>query len=172
MYPIRLGYETAKKRKDKLVKNGHHSESLVTSVFTAEKTIRRTLRQLIVSTGFKSVIANKIIGRYNGVFQLIDAWELYDPQHRKLTAVVSAADIQTIKDAAQKRNKLIHGEQVFKLDLCKDETKKVLTALDKIKKQFDQEYGYSGWTNISVRKTSVLHTDPKLKNRSQTNSKK
>jgi hypothetical protein len=61
MYPVKLGYNTAKKRIDELTQNGHHSESLVTSVFTAEKTIRRTLRQLIVSAGFKSTIANKII---------------------------------------------------------------------------------------------------------------
>ncbi len=146
-----------------MTKNGHHSESLVTSVFTAEKTIRRTLRQLIVSAGFKSIIANKIIKRLNGVYQLVDAWELYDPQHRKLTEVVSVADIQIIKEAAQKRNKLIHGEQVFKLDLCRDETKKVLDALDRIKSKFDQVYNYSGWTNISTRKVSKLHTDPKVK---------
>lgn len=163
MYPVRLGFEIAKKRIEELTKNGHHSESLVTSVFTAEKTIRRTLRQLIVSAGFKSIIANKIIKRLNGVYQLVDAWELYDPQHRKLTEVVSVADIQIIKEAAQKRNKLIHGEQVFKLDLCRDETKKVLDALDRIKGKFDQVYNYSGWTNISKRKVSKLHTDPKVK---------
>jgi uncharacterized protein YutE (UPF0331/DUF86 family) len=163
MYPVRLGYNTAKKRINELIKNGHHSESLVTSVFTAEKTIRRTLRQLIVSAGFKSTIANKIIKRFNGVYQLIDAWELYDPKHRKLTDIVAAADIQIIKEAAQKRNKLIHGEQVFKLDLCKAETEKVLKAFDRIKVKFDQEYNYSGWTNISTRKVSTLHSDPRVK---------
>jgi len=163
MYPVRLGYNTAKKRINELIKNGHHSESLVTSVFTAEKTIRRTLRQLIVSAGFKSTISNKIIKRFNGVYQLIDAWELFDPKHRKLTDIVFAADIQIIKEAAQKRNKLIHGEQVFKLDLCKAETEKVLKALDRIKVKFDQEYNYSGWTNISTRKVSTLHSDPRVK---------
>ena len=163
MYPVRLGYDTAKKRIYKLAQNGHHSESLVTSVFTTEKTLRRTLRQLIVSAGFKSTIANKIIKQFKGVYQLVDAWELYDPQHRKLSKVVDKRDIQTIKEAAQKRNKLIHGEQVFKLDMCKDETLKVLEALDRIKYKFDQEYNYSGWTNISTRKVSTLHTDPKVK---------
>ncbi len=141
---------------------------MVTSVFTAEKTIRRTLRQLIVSAGFKSTIANKIIGRINGIYQLIEAWELYDPQHRKLTDIVKATYIQTIKEAAQIRNKLIHGEQVFKLDLCKDVTQKVLSALDKIKNVFDSEYGYSGWTNISIRKKSSLHIDPKVKTTNKT----
>lgn len=163
MYPVRLGYNTAKKRIGNLTKNGHHSESLVTSVFTAEKTIRRTLKQLIISAGFKSTIAFKIIKRLNGIHQLIDAWEIYDPKHRKLSDIVGTNNIKTIKEAAQKRNKLIHGEQVFKLDLCKDETKKVLDTLDKIKNKFDQEYNYSGWTNISARKVSKLHVDPKVK---------
>jgi len=163
MYSVRLGYETAMKRIGELTKNGHHSESLVTSVFTAEKTIRRTLRQLIISAGFKSIIANKIIRRLNGLYQLIDAWELYDPEHRKLSDIVMQEDIRTIKETAQKRNKLIHGEQVFKLELCKDETIKVLEALDRIKTEFDNEYGYSGWTNISTRKISNLHNDPKVK---------
>jgi len=163
MYPVRLGYNTAKKRIGNLTKNGHHPESLVTSVFTAEKTIRRTLKQLIISAGFKSTIATKIIKRLNGMNQLVDAWELYDPRHRKLTDIVGPNDIQAIKEASQKRNKLIHGEQVFKLDLCKDETKKVIDALDRIKDKFDQEYNYSGWTNISARKVSKLHIDPKVK---------
>ncbi len=163
MYSVRLGYKAAKKRINKLNKNGYHSESLVTSVFTAEKTIRRTLRQLIVSAGFKSIIANKIIKRLNGIYQLVDSWELFDPKHRKLTDFVEVVDIQTIKEAAQMRNKLIHGEQVFGTDLCKNETEKELEALDRIKDIFDQEYGYSGWTNISTRKVSTLHNDPKVK---------
>ena len=163
MYPLKLGYDAAKKRIDSLTKNGHHSESLVTSVFTAEKTIRRTLRQLMVSAGFKSSIVNKMIRRLNGINQLIDAWELYDPKHRKLTEIVAPIDIQTIKEAASKRNRLIHGEQVFKLDLCKDQTRKVLESLDKIKDIFDNEYNYSGWAKISTRKVSKLHIDPKIR---------
>ena len=163
MYPVKLGYEKAKGRINTLTKNGHHSESLVTSVFTAEKTIRRTLRQLIVSTGFKSTMADKIIRRMNGIFQLVDAWELYEPKHRKLIEVVTPADIQIIKGAAQKRNKLIHGEQVFSLNICKGETQKVLEALDRVKLKFDQEYNYSGWEVAKGRKVSMLHTDPKVR---------
>lgn len=163
MYPIRLGYDTAIKRINKLTTNGHHAESLITSVFTAEKTIRRTLQQLIISSGFKSVIANKIIKRLNGIYQLIDAWEIYDPHHRKLSEIIDVNDIKTIKEAAQKRNKLIHGERVFNLEVYKKETKEVLNALNRIKNKFDNEYNYSGWTNISIRKISKLHLDPKVK---------
>ncbi len=163
MYPVKLGFEGAKERINKLLENNHYAESLVTSVFTAEKTVRRTLRQLIVSSGFKSTIANKIISRLSGIYQLVEAWEIYDPQHRKLTKIVKSNDIEIIKLAAQKRNKLIHGEQVFKLELCKEETLKVIRALDNIKNCFDEEYGYSGWTNISTRKISMLHKDPKIK---------
>lgn len=163
MYPVSLGYGTAIKRIRSLIKNEHYSESLVTSVFTAEKTIRRTLRQLVVSAGFTSIYANKIIKSIRGLKDLIDSWEIYDPKNQKLSDVVDKIDLQTIRDAAQMRNKLVHGERVYKLDLCKVETEKVLSALDNIKIKFDSEYGYSGWTKSSSRKTSKLHKDPKVK---------
>jgi uncharacterized protein YutE (UPF0331/DUF86 family) len=163
MYPVRLGYGAAKKRINKLINNGHYAESLVTSVFTAEKTIRRTLKQLIISAGFKSDISKLIIRKIRGIHSLIEAWEIYEPQHRKLSEVVSKSDIQTIERAAEKRNKLVHGERVYGLDVCKNETKKVLEALDRIKTKFEQSYGYSGWTKISIRKKSKLHIDPKVK---------
>lgn len=163
MYPVRLGYDTAIKRISKLTANGHHAESLITSVFTAEKTLRRTLQQLIISSGFKSTIAKKIIKRFNGIYQLIEAWDIYDPHHRKLSEIIGIDDIKTIKEAAQKRNKLIHGERVFNLETYKEETKRVLEALNRIKIKFDNEYNYSGWTNIATRKISKLHLDPKVK---------
>lgn len=163
MYSVKLGYPAALKRINMLATKGFHAESLVTSVFTVEKTMRRTLRQLIVSAGFKSVIANKIIKKLNGIYQVCDAWELYDPLHRKITAVVPNDSIRIIKEASQKRNKMIHGEKVFKSEICEEETKKVLKALDEIKTHFDLSYGYSGWTNVSIRRKSALHLDPKIK---------
>ncbi|HEY9220918.1 MAG TPA: hypothetical protein VIO43_04980 [Lutibacter sp.] len=162
MYPIKLGYNKAKERIFDLSKNNHHAESLITSVFTAEKTFRRTLRQLVVSAGFKSIIADKIMKCHRGLSQIIDAWEIFDPHHRKLGIIIRSEDLFTIKDAAQKRNKLVHGEKVFKLSDCKEDTVKVLEALDRIKNTFDIEYGYSGWKTAKSRKVSVLHIDSKV----------
>ena len=36
------------------MKNGHHPEALVSCAFTVEKTLRRTLREIVVSAGFAS----------------------------------------------------------------------------------------------------------------------
>ncbi|MDC9723962.1 MAG: hypothetical protein PSN34_14485 [Urechidicola sp.] len=163
MYSVRLGYDKAIKRINKLAKNGHHSESLVTSVFTVEKTLRRTFRQLIVSSGFKSTIADKIVKQSNGLNRIIQNWELYDPKHRKFSTLIENGEIKTIKEAASMRNKLIHGEKVFSLEICKQETENVLKALDKIKNCFENEYGYSGWKIAKGRKNSKLHIDPKVK---------
>ena len=163
MYSVRLGYAKALEQINKLVKNGHHSESLVTSVFTVEKTLRRTFRQLVVSSGFKSTIADKIVIQSNGLDRLIKNWEIYDPNHRKFSTLISNGEIKTIKEAASMRNKLIHGEKVFSLEIYKKETKNVLNALEKIKNSFEKEYGYSGWETAKGRKNSKLHIDPKVK---------
>jgi hypothetical protein len=37
MYPVRLGYDTAVTRIRRLMRNDHHAEALITSVFTVEK---------------------------------------------------------------------------------------------------------------------------------------
>lgn len=165
MYSVKLGYDAARERIKNLAKSGYHAESLVTSVFTAEKTLRRTLKQLIVSSGFKSSISNKIIKKLGGIYPVCNAWELYDPEHRKIETVVSNDAIRIIKEAAQKRNKMIHGEKVFKPEVCKAETKKVLKALKEVKDSFDKEYGYSGWTKVSIRRKSLLHLNSKVDKR-------
>ena len=90
-------------------------------------------------------------------------WEIYDPNHRKLSEILSANDIMVIREAAKMRNNLVHGEGVYNLNICKEETKKVLNTLNNIKIKFDSEYGYYGWSNIAVRKISVLHSNPKVK---------
>ena len=66
MYPVRLGFGTAKKRIVTLVENGHHAEALLTSVFTFEKIIHRTLKQLIVSSGFRSKDAKILLSQIQG----------------------------------------------------------------------------------------------------------
>lgn len=61
MYPVSIGYAGAIQRINELLRNGHDAEALVTTAFTIEKTLRRTLRQLVVSAGFRSTDADKIV---------------------------------------------------------------------------------------------------------------
>jgi len=163
MYPVKLGFDAATDRIQSLSKNGHHAESLVTAVFTTEKTLRRTLKFLIVSCGFKSVIANKIINTVRGLDAIKNSWEFYEPNHKKLTDILDPQDWEVIGRCASMRNHLVHGIKVYTLDLCKKETKNVLKSLRKIKKILEDNYGYSGWTFMRIRKESKLHVDPRYK---------
>ena len=163
VYPVKLGFEEAIKRIQELSKNGHHAESLVTSTFTAEKTIRRTLRQLVVSAGFKSSIADKILNNIRALEALKKNWEFYEPNHKRLTDIISPEDWKIIKNNSERRNDLVHGTRVFSLSLCETETTNNITALTNIKRTFDSIYGYSGWEKTAIRKQSKLHVDPKVK---------
>ncbi len=162
MYPVHLGYDTAISRIHSLIEHGHQAEALVTSMFTVEKTLRRTLRQLIVSAGFTSPIANIIIARLRGLTAIQDAWKLYDPQNEQITDFVSSSDWQTFKYCAEMRNKLVHGERVYDLVDCKKRSQEIVHALTRLKGLLDQRYGYSGWTSGSRRVQSRLHVDPKV----------
>lgn len=163
MYPVSLGLSEAKNRINSLIAHGHHAESLVTSVFTVEKTIRRVLRQIIVSAGFKSVVADKIIKKISGIEGLKSSWEIYEPNGKKLTEIIAQVDWKTISDASTKRNEIIHGQRVYNLSVCRAETQNVLVSLDNIVSMFQVTYGYDGWAKAAIRKTSTLHKDPKVK---------
>jgi hypothetical protein len=160
MYPVSLGYGTAKQRIGDLMSNGHHAEALVTTTFTVEKTLRRTLRHVVVSCGFQSKMAEKIVEGFRGLDAIKKGWELYDPQHRTLPAIVGAADWETFHTAATMRNKMVHGERVYDLAHCQRQANDALAALDRLKATLDREYGYSGWERLRVRKVSRLHVDP------------
>ncbi|WEK43282.1 MAG: hypothetical protein P0Y64_18505 [Candidatus Sphingomonas colombiensis] len=134
----------------------------MTTVFTVEKTLRRTLRQLIVSAGFSSAMADKLIGSLRGLNALKEAWELYDPRHRKLTTLIQAADWKSFKDAVEMRNNLVHGVRVYNLSDCQRQATETLNALNNAKSFLNGEYGYSGWTTASRRITGRLHQDPKI----------
>ena len=136
MYPVRLGYDAAVKRIRKLMKNGHHPEALVTSMFTVEKTLRRTLRQIVVSAGFASKYADKIVGNLRGLDALKKAWELYEPNHVQLLSIIPQADWQTFKAAAEMRNKMVHGERVYELETCRKEAEEVLDSTRQVKNRF------------------------------------
>lgn len=162
MYSIRLGYADAIQRITNLIANGHQSEALVTSAFTVEKTLRRTLRQIVVSAGFNSTIAEKIVERLYGLEAIKSAWELYEPRHRALPGLVGNADWATFKLTATMRNKLIHGERVYQLAEAQQQATETLAALNRVKALFDAEYGFSGWDRLRVRRVSRLHSDPTI----------
>jgi len=162
MYPVSLGYGVAKQRINALLANGHDAEALVTAAFTVEKTLRRTLRQIIVSAGFKSNVADKIVSGHGGLNRLKDAWQLYDPRHRQLSSIIAPADWDTFQTTATMRNKMVHGERVYALADCRQQATVALSALDRAKAALDAEYGYSGWAPHAARRTSHLHQDPKI----------
>lgn len=162
MYPVSLGYGVAVKRMQAMIANGHHAEALVAVAFTVEKTLRRTLRQLVVSAGFPSRVADKLVGHLRGLDAIKTAWEYYDPRHRSLMEIVNQADWNVCKRLASMRNDLVHGVKVYKLATCAIETAAGLTALDNLKTALETEYGYSGWTRGRARRSSTLHTDPAI----------
>ena len=92
MYPVSLGYSEAINRIQKLLTNGHDAEALVTTAFTVEKTLRRTLRQLIVSAGFTSSAANRLVRNLRGLEAVEGNWDIYDPCQRKLSELVEQSD--------------------------------------------------------------------------------
>jgi hypothetical protein len=162
MYPVKLGYSTATTRIGNLLNNGHDAEALVTTAFTVEKTLRRTLRQLVVSSGFTSTAADRLVGNLRGLEAVKNSWDIYDPLHRKLTDLLAQPDWKLFKNSAEMRNKMVHGERVYDLAVCKKQAQETLMALDRVKIFFDKEYGYSGWTTTSKRLKSRLHVDPKV----------
>jgi hypothetical protein len=89
-------------------------------------------------------------------------WPCFDPQHEGLPAIVGNAQWQIIPHAQEMRNKLVHGIRVYELDKCRENAEKMLFALEAIRQAFEQRYGFSGWSTLSVRKKSALHKDPKV----------
>jgi hypothetical protein len=162
MYSVRLGYNEAVKRIKRLRKNGHHAESLVTSVFTIEKTLRRVLRALVVSAGFPSVQATILMKKFDGLNKMKEVWECFDPDNRKLSDFVAPSTLQAIAETQGKRNDLVHGSRVYGVAECEREAGRALQALDDLRQTFRQEYGYDGWSKLKVRKTSTLHADQRV----------
>jgi hypothetical protein len=162
MYSVKLGYNDAIKRINALSKNGHEAEALLAVSFTTEKTIRRTFKQLIVSAGFKSTVADQLLRRIKGLQATKDSWEIFEPHHYKLPTIIGENNWGIIHKTAEMRNQLVHGTRVFELKTCRSQTSDALSALDQTKNAFKTNYGFDGWTNLSSRKVSKLHADPKV----------
>ncbi len=162
MYPVKLGFDEAKTRINNLIENGHHAEALLTSVFTFEKILHRTLKQLMVSAGFRSKDANSLLKKAQGFNNQKEIWTAFEPNNRKLPEIIGNRHWQHIGKAVRMRNDLVHGVRVYNLTECKETAKEILALLNQTVDIFNQEYGYDGWRRVSVRIKAVLHTDPKI----------
>lgn len=163
MYSVRLGYNNAVRRINKLIKNNHNSESFVTTVFTIEKTIRRSVTELIISAGFKSKLARKYVKSLSGQNRLIIQFEFFDPLNRDFDELFTRDLRIKINEWGTMRNKIVHGERVYGIDLLKKATKDALEALEKLKDSLTSHYDYDGWEKLTVRKKSTLHQKPTIK---------
>lgn len=162
MYPVRLGFGTAKSRIRRLMKNGHHAEALLTSVFTFEKIIHRTLKQLVVSAGFKNADADRLLKQIQGFKKQKEIWTCFDPEGRALPAIIGNTHWQHVNKAVEMRNRLVHGLQTYPLDACRAMTENMLELLDQTVRAFKAQYAYDGWSRVAVRYKPTLHTDPKV----------
>ena len=165
MYSVTLGFDAAIERIESLLEAGFNSEALVTSVFTAEKTLRRTLRQLMVSSGFISTHADAQLKQLRGLHAVGGAWRYYDPRHATLPQVIGNQDWQVFTTGADMRNQLVHGTRVYTSAACVQQTNAMVEALKRVKRALDDQYGYSGWTPHSKRLKSSLHADPRVRMR-------
>ena len=164
MYPVSLGVNEARSRIEGLLKNGHHAEALLTSVFTVEKTLKRTLKYIMIRRGFTSGHADKLLDRYKGLAALRDVWSCFDTESKGLPELVGDEHWRRLPEAQTMRNKLVHGERVYKLADCRVLAEYVLASLGRITSVFRQRYGYDGWTKLPTRKKSALSwlsRDPK-----------
>lgn len=155
MYPISLGLDGAILRIEKLAENGHHAEALLTTVFTYEKTLKRSVRIAILARGFSSRQADMLMKR-GGLQSLIDLWPIFDIEQMSFDRVIGQNSYQILKRASKMRNDLVHGSSVFKLDACKELSKILLSQIKDLQKIVIERYGYDPWSKIHGKRTSSL----------------
>ena len=155
MYPVRLGFDVATARIELLLRHGHTAEALLTTVFTAEKTIRRSLKGLIVLRGLKNKHADIILGR-RGFDELKKLWPVFDPLGRGLPEIAGQEDWAAIKKAVTMRNKLVHGERTYGLDECRLRATEALAGVKGLRAGLKASTGYAGWKSLPVRRKSRL----------------
>ena len=162
MYSVRLGYKKARKRINCLLENEHFSEVFVVIVFTAEKTIRRTLHQLIVSSGFTTENTKKILSKIRGLDAIKENWSYYDPKNRTIVDVVGIDNWTKIRKYFKMRNEIIHGVHVYNQKTCQQSAIDLLSIIEGIKTRFKNNYNFDGWERLATRHKSCLHSDPKV----------
>ena len=153
MYPVKLTFPKVLLRIKKLLKNQHYAEALVTSVFTFEKLMKRSLRRAIVAQGFTLEQADILLNR-KGFDELKTMWEVFEKDHKRLPVILEQS-WQYIANAKTKRNNLVHGNQVYDLSECKESTEGVLEALEELHDYIVDEYEVDPWSKRPRKKASL-----------------
>lgn len=162
MYPLSMPYRKVRSRLKNLIKDGYCSEALVTAVFTAERLLRRTLVQLVVSAGFTSKDAFRVVQRLSGLEAVKEAWNLYDPKGRTLVQIIGNTTWQLVREAAKIRNDMVHGMRTHSQGTCKRKARELIDTIDVMKDQLKTTYEFDGWGMHRKRRISALHWDPKV----------
>jgi hypothetical protein len=132
-------------------------------MFTLEKTLYRTLRRLVVSSGFTSAMATVLMEKFRGLEQMKSVWECFDPKNEKLSKFMPQKVWQPLKTAQQMRNEVVHGKLVYSTAAYAAAAADLLVAMELIRAELETRYGYDGWTKGKIRKKSKLHMDPHVK---------
>ena len=155
MYPVSLGFVEAERRIRELIKNGHHAEALITSVFSFEKTLKRALRCCAIRRGFTSKQADTLF-KNKGFNDLKEIWTCYSPDYRPLHEFIDPVKWQHVPPAVTMRNKLAHGERVYKLTDCEISANQVLDALIDFRNKLLTEIKFDGWARVPTRRNPAL----------------
>jgi hypothetical protein len=141
------------------MRHGHHAEALVTSVFTLEKTIRRSLRSAIIARGFTGKQADQLLSR-KGFEELKSIWEVFEKNHNSLPKFVGNQHWQFVPEAVRRRNQLVHGGRVYSLAECKLYAEHTLAAIRILRARVIDRYGFDPWATQKGRRRSKLQWNP------------
>lgn len=155
MYSISLGFDEAINRIEALLERDHKAEALVTSVFTFEKTVRRSLKIAILARGFSLKQSSRFTER-KGFSELKDMWDLFDKDYRTLPTFIGNQHWQPIPNAIKMRNDLVHGAKIYKLADCNSSAHHVLSALKELRQNVQAEYGRDPWQRIRGKRAPRL----------------
>lgn len=155
MYPVSLGYAEAERRISRLLENGHYAEALVTVFFTIEKTLKRTLIFSAIRRGFTSKQAQDLFGR-SSFKDLKEMWHLFYKEPIGLPDLFSGSSWQHICKAQEMRNRLVHGQRVFKLDECHSRAQALLAVHRELREKLMNDIGFDGWSRLPTRRKCAL----------------
>lgn len=159
MYGVTIAFVDVLRRINALRKNGHSAEALVTSVFTLEKLMRRSMRVAILARGFTSQHAEKLLKR-KGFENLKELWPVFDKEHRNLSELVPSQDWQHVKKSVEMRNALVHGNRAFNIKDCDSQCGYVVTVLQLLHQKVSGDYGLDPWSKLMSRRKPQLNWFP------------
>lgn len=155
MYGVTIAFPDVLTRIGALRKNGHGAEALVTSVFTLEKLMRRSLRVAILARGFTFKHADSLLDK-KGFENLKELWPVFDKDHRNLPALVPANDWQHVGESVKMRNNLVHGNRAYKVADCDVQAGYVVAVLNALHARVTADYAIDPWARLSSRRKPQL----------------